>query len=90
MTFDESIDAILAGQREILLELAALRRVREEAKKPKRHEWMTAKEAAVALHVSVPTVRNFVKRKILPRNAASRHILIPAESVEKIDRKVIV
>ena len=52
--------------------------------------WLRLSEAAELLNVSPKTVRRYLDRKLLRKSAASRHILIPAEDVEKLREKVIV
>lgn len=66
-------------------ELAALRESRQKASK-----WLKLREAAEVLNTSPKTVRRYIDRGLLKRNSASRHILIPAEDVEGLRKKVVV
>ena len=56
--------------------------------KAKPPEWLKLHEAAAQLNTSPKTVRRYIERGLLRKNAASRHILIPAEDVAGLQKRV--
>lgn len=55
---------------------------------PKGRKWASLKEAAQVLGVSSKTVRRYVERGLLRRNASLRHIQILAEDLDAMAGKV--
>jgi len=92
MSLDESIAAIpiiLETVRALERKVDSLMKL-VEGRQPKPQKWLTLKQSAEILNVSIPTVRRYISRGLLRRNAATRHILIPAVDVENFASKVIV
>ena len=52
-------------------------------------EWLRLDEAAERLNMSPKSVRRYIDRGLLRKNAVSRYILIPAEDVAELRRKVV-
>lgn len=68
-------------------ELGEVKRAGVSTAKKNQKKWLSLRETAEALNVSQKTARRYVERRLLRRNAASRHILIPAEDVERFAAK---
>lgn len=58
--------------------------------KVKPPEWLKLREAAEQLNMSPKSVRRYIDRGLLRKNAASRHILILVEDVAGLRKKVVI
>lgn len=70
------------------IEMAAMRKAFAASNVPKK-AWLRVDEVAEILNVSETTVRRYVSRGLLRRNAASRHLLVLAEDVDNFGSKVL-
>jgi len=70
------------------IEVAAMRKALAASKVVEK-KWLRVDEVAEKLNVSKSTVRRYVSRGLLRRNAASRHLLVLAEDVDNFGSKVL-